>query len=96
MRPVRTRPASCAYWSSSAHTGHRCPVWVSRRTTPLPLYVSTARTLDFILHGIEEFTAITIVSAVPQPIKEAIIEEMGRTVTIFKAHGGKSGEDREI
>src|SRR5882672_426553 len=59
-------------------------------------YVSAARTLDFILHGIEEFTAITIVSAAPQPIKEAIIEEMGRTVTIYKAHGGKSGEDREI
>jgi uncharacterized membrane-anchored protein YitT (DUF2179 family) len=59
-------------------------------------YVSAARTLDFILHGIEEFTAITIMSAAPQRIKEAIIEEMGRTVTVYKAHGGKSGEDREI
>jgi uncharacterized membrane-anchored protein YitT (DUF2179 family) len=59
-------------------------------------YVSAARTLDFILHGIEEFTAITIMSAAPQPIKDAIIEEMGRTVTVYKAHGGRSGEDREI
>ena len=59
-------------------------------------YVSAARTLDFILHGIEEFTAITIMSAAPQRIKDAIIEEMGRTVTVYKAHGGKSGEDREI
>ena len=59
-------------------------------------YVSAARTLDFILHGIEEFTAITIMSMAPQRIKEAIIEEMGRTVTVYKAHGGKSGEDREI
>ena len=59
-------------------------------------YVSAARTLDFILHGIEEFTAITIMSAAPQLIRQAIIDEMGRTVTVYKATGGKSGEDREI
>jgi uncharacterized membrane-anchored protein YitT (DUF2179 family) len=59
-------------------------------------YVSAARTLDFILHGIEEFTAITIMSAAPQPIKDAIIEDMGRTVTVYKGRGGKSGDDREI
>ena len=29
-------------------------------------YVAAARTLEFILHGIEEFTAITIMSAAPQ------------------------------
>jgi uncharacterized membrane-anchored protein YitT (DUF2179 family) len=59
-------------------------------------YVSAARTLDFILHGIEEFTAITIMSATPQSIRDAIIEDMGRTVTVYKGRGGKSGEDREI
>ena len=59
-------------------------------------YVAAARTLEFILHGIEEFTAITIMSAAPQPIRQAIIDEMGRTVTVYKATGGKSGEDREI
>lgn len=59
-------------------------------------YVAAARTLEFILHGIEEFTAITIMSAAPQQIRDAIIDEMGRTVTVYKARGGKSGEDREI
>ena len=59
-------------------------------------YVAAARTLEFILHGIEEFTAITIMSAAPQAIRQAIIDEMGRTVTVYKATGGKSGEDREI
>ena len=59
-------------------------------------YVSAARTLDFILHGIEEFTAITIMSAASQPIRQAIIDDMARTVTVYKATGGKSGEDREI
>jgi len=59
-------------------------------------YVAAARTLEFLLHGIEEFTAITVMSAAPQLIRQAIIEEMGRTVTVYKATGGKSGEDREI
>ena len=59
-------------------------------------YVAAARTLEFLLHGIEEFTAITIMSAAPQAIRQAIIDEMGRTVTVYKATGGKSGDDREI
>jgi uncharacterized membrane-anchored protein YitT (DUF2179 family) len=59
-------------------------------------YVGAARTLDFVLHGIEEFTAITIMSAASPAIRSAILEEMGRGVTIYKARGGMSGEDREI
>src|SRR3954468_23312782 len=59
-------------------------------------YVSAARTLEFILHGIEEFTAITVMSASPAPIRDAILGQMGRGVTIYRARGGKSGEDREI
>ena len=59
-------------------------------------YVSAARTLDFILHGIEEFTAITIMSAQPEPIRKAILDDLGRGVTVYRARGGKSGDDREI
>jgi len=59
-------------------------------------YVAAARTLEFILHGIEEFTAITIMSPASQAIREQIIGEMGRGVTVYKAWGGKTGEDREI
>src|SRR3954451_2278363 len=59
-------------------------------------YVAAARTLDFILHGIEEFTAITIMSSAPQAIRGAILEEMGRGVTIYKARGGLTGDDREV
>jgi uncharacterized membrane-anchored protein YitT (DUF2179 family) len=59
-------------------------------------YVAAARTLDFILHGIEEFTAITIMSPASQGIRAAVVGEMGRGVTVYKALGGKTGEDREI
>src|SRR3954454_12124854 len=59
-------------------------------------YVSAARTLDFILHGIEEFTAITVMSSTPRPIRAAILDEMGRGVTVYRARGGRSGDEREI
>jgi len=59
-------------------------------------YVSAARTLDFILHGIEEFTAITIMSQSCWAIRTALLDDLGRGVTIYKARGGMSGEDREI
>ena len=59
-------------------------------------YVAAARTLDFVLHGIEEYTAITIVSRASAAIRRAIIGELGRGVTVYKGHGGKSGEDQEI
>ena len=53
-------------------------------------YVSAARTLEFILHGIEEYTAVTIMSASPEPIRAAIVDEMGRGVTVYRASGGKT------
>jgi uncharacterized membrane-anchored protein YitT (DUF2179 family) len=59
-------------------------------------YVAAARTLDFVLHGIEEFTAITIVSPAGNAIREAIVGEMGRGVTLYEARGGKTGERREV
>lgn len=59
-------------------------------------YVAAARTLDFVLHGIEEFTAITIISDGCGEIRGRILNELGRGVTIYKGRGGKSGEDREI
>jgi uncharacterized membrane-anchored protein YitT (DUF2179 family) len=46
-------------------------------------YVTAARTLDFVINGVEEFTAITMA-------------HLGRGVTIYKGRGGLSGEDQEI
>jgi len=59
-------------------------------------YVAAARTLDFGLHGIEEFTAITIVSPAGGDIRRGIVDELGRGVTVYKAHGGKSGAERDV
>ncbi len=59
-------------------------------------YVAAAKTLDFIIHGIEQFTAITIVSARSAAIRERITKELGRGVTVLLGRGGLTGAEQEI
>lgn len=59
-------------------------------------YIAAARTLDFVIHGIEEFTAITIVSRASGQIGAHILANLGRGVTVFKGRGGLSEEEQEI
>lgn len=51
-------------------------------------YLVASKTVDFVVHGIEEYTSVIIVSQKSELIKEAIINHMGRGVTVLK---GKSG-----
>lgn len=59
-------------------------------------YMAAARTLDFIIHGIEEYTAMTIMSDHSEFIRRRITGELGRGVTVYRARGGLSGDEREI
>jgi uncharacterized membrane-anchored protein YitT (DUF2179 family) len=59
-------------------------------------YVAAARTLDFVLHGIDEFTAITVISEQHAAIRDRITRNLGRGVTIYKGHGGMSGVEQDI
>jgi len=59
-------------------------------------YFAAAKTLDFVLYGLEEYTAITIVSRQSAAIREHLTGELGRGVTVYRGFGGKSGEEREI
>ena len=51
-------------------------------------YVAASKTIDFILHGFEEYTALTIISPRNDEIKEAITGRLGRGVTVFRGAGG--------
>jgi uncharacterized membrane-anchored protein YitT (DUF2179 family) len=51
-------------------------------------YLVASKTVDFIVHGIEEYTSVMIVSEKSNEIKDAIINKIGRGVTVLK---GKSG-----
>ena len=59
-------------------------------------YVAAAKTLDFVLHGIDEYTAITIVSEFNATIRERITGDLGRGVTVYKGYGGMSGAEQDI
>ena len=59
-------------------------------------YVAAARTLDFVLYGVDEYTAITIVSKHHAAIRERITGALGRGLTVYKGHGGLSGVEQHI
>lgn len=59
-------------------------------------YFAASKTIDFILHGIEEYTGITIVSTRSEEIRSVILNDLGRGVTIYKGRGGFSETDQDI
>jgi uncharacterized membrane-anchored protein YitT (DUF2179 family) len=59
-------------------------------------YVAAAKTLDFVLYGIDEYTAITIVSARHDAIRERITGDLGRGVTVYRGYGGMSGAEQDV
>jgi uncharacterized membrane-anchored protein YitT (DUF2179 family) len=52
------------------------------------IYISASKTVDFVIEGIEEYTAVTIVSFKAESVRTMIIEKMGRGVTTFKGERG--------
>jgi len=59
-------------------------------------YIAAARTLDFVIYGLEQYTAITIVSARSALIRERIVGDLKRGVTVYKGFGGLTGAEQEI
>lgn len=59
-------------------------------------YFAASKTLDFILHGIEEYTAVVIISDKSEEIRAKIVNDLRRGVTILKGKKGLSGVDQDI
>jgi len=51
-------------------------------------YMAAAKTIDFILDGIEEFTGVTIISPHTETIADVIKHKMGRGLTIYTGNKG--------
>ncbi len=51
-------------------------------------YLAASKTVDFLIHGIEEYTAVLIISNHHEAIRVMITEEMGRGLTVFKGEKG--------
>jgi uncharacterized membrane-anchored protein YitT (DUF2179 family) len=59
-------------------------------------YFAASKTIDFIIHGIEEYNGVIIVSQQSGAIRAAILHELARGVTIYKGHGGFSDVEHDI
>jgi uncharacterized membrane-anchored protein YitT (DUF2179 family) len=51
-------------------------------------YIAASKTIHFLIHGVEEYTALTIISPRNDEIRDAIINDLRRGVTIFRGAGG--------
>lgn len=60
-------------------------------------YLSAAKTIDFIIEGIEEYTGVTIISAHSEAIRTMLTEKLGRGATIYAGRRGfgAHGQARE-
>ena len=58
-------------------------------------YFVASKTVDFVIHGIEEYYGVTIISRKHAEIKKMLMEEMSKSVTLYKARGGNSHIDSE-
>lgn len=51
-------------------------------------YFAASKTVDFIINGIEEYIGVTIVSRNSIEVKQAIIDNLGRGVTVYNSESG--------
>ncbi len=53
-------------------------------------YFVASKTVDFVIHGIEEYYGLTIVSDKHQDIKLLLTDELNKSVTLYHARGGRA------
>ena len=51
-------------------------------------YFTATRATDYVVDGIEEFTAMNIISAKQEEIKSLLVNELGKGITVYKGERG--------
>jgi uncharacterized membrane-anchored protein YitT (DUF2179 family) len=51
-------------------------------------YVAASKSVDFWISGIEEYIGVTVISKKAEEIRQAVIHELQRAVTVYKGEGG--------
>src|SRR6266850_6099269 len=59
-------------------------------------YFAASKTIDFLIHGVEEYTAIIIISDRSEEIRQRIIRDLGRGVTVYQGRGGLRDTEQDI
>ena len=59
-------------------------------------YFAASKTVDFLIHGVEEYTAVVIMSERSEEIRQVILRELERGVTVYKGRGGMTNAEQDI
>jgi uncharacterized membrane-anchored protein YitT (DUF2179 family) len=51
-------------------------------------YFTATRAINYVVDGIEEFTAMNIISSQPEEIKSFLVNELGKGITVYKGQRG--------
>ncbi|MBD0832356.1 YitT family protein [Aestuariibaculum sediminum] len=57
-------------------------------------YLAAAKTVDFVVDGVEEYVGVTIISKSHEAIRLMLTEKLGRACTIFAGKGGFSNDNK--
>lgn len=59
-------------------------------------YFTAFKTIDYLMHGIEAYNGVMIVSDKHAEIRETILTELGRGVTVLKGRGGYTKAEQNV
>ncbi|RFZ94676.1 DUF2179 domain-containing protein [Mucilaginibacter conchicola] len=59
-------------------------------------YFTASRMINFVIEGLEEYTGVTIISGQNQAIKEMLVMQLGRGITIYKGERGFLKESFDV
>lgn len=59
-------------------------------------YLAASKTVDFVIEGVEEYTGVSIISKKSEEIRLAVIEDLGRGVTLYSGKRGFGKHGNEL
>lgn len=59
-------------------------------------YFAASKTIDFIIHGIEAYNGVTVLSSHNELVRKEILAQLGRGVTILKGVGGYTSNQHDV
>jgi len=59
-------------------------------------YYCASKTITFVIEGLEEYTGVTIISGQSETIKQSLVMDLGRGITIYKGERGFLKESFDI
>src|ERR1700761_906985 len=59
-------------------------------------YYAASHTINFVIEGLEEYTGFTIISGKSEQIKEALVLQLGRGITVYKGERGYLKESFDV